>query len=119
MAGRRTAARGAFPSGNTKIDFRRHPRPDAYVPAYAIRRTSAMLDDVDNRDTTGNPRVDGLMSSRIGFIGLGLMGTAMAANLAADGCNVRAYLRRPGRINDLQALGVPAKTRRPGLFAGD
>ena len=78
-----------------------------------------MLDDVDERNTNGNPQVDPRMSPKIGFIGLGLMGTAMAANLAADGRNVCAYVRRPERINDLQALGVAATTRRPDLFDSD
>ena len=32
---------------------------------------------------------------QIGFVGLGHMGTAMAANLAADGHRVIAYVRRP------------------------
>jgi 3-hydroxyisobutyrate dehydrogenase-like beta-hydroxyacid dehydrogenase len=78
-----------------------------------------MLDDVDEQNTNGNPQVDPRMSSKIGFIGLGLMGTAMAANLAADGRNVCAYVRRPERINDLQALGVAATTHRPDLFDSD
>ena len=78
-----------------------------------------MLDDVDERGTNDNARVDRLTSPKIGFIGLGLMGTAMAANLAADGRNVCAYVRRPERINDLQALGVAATTRRPDVFDSD
>jgi 3-hydroxyisobutyrate dehydrogenase-like beta-hydroxyacid dehydrogenase len=78
-----------------------------------------MLDNVDERNTNGNPQVDPRMSSKIGFIGLGLMGTAMAANLAADGRNVCAYVRRPERINDLRALGVSATTHRPDLFDSD
>lgn len=78
-----------------------------------------MLDDVDERATNGHPQVDRRMSPKIGFIGLGLMGTAMAANLAADGRKVCAYVRRPERINELQALGVVATTRRPDLFDSD
>jgi 3-hydroxyisobutyrate dehydrogenase-like beta-hydroxyacid dehydrogenase len=78
-----------------------------------------MLDDVDERATNGNPQVDRRMSPKIGFIGLGLMGTAMAANLAADGRDLCAYVRRPERIGDLQALGVAATTRRPDLFDSD
>ncbi|WP_426409795.1 NAD(P)-dependent oxidoreductase [Bradyrhizobium ganzhouense] len=78
-----------------------------------------MLDDVDERNTNGNPQADLPMSSKIGFVGLGLMGTAMAANLVADGRNVCAYVRRPERINDLHALGVPATTRRSDLFDSD
>jgi 3-hydroxyisobutyrate dehydrogenase-like beta-hydroxyacid dehydrogenase len=40
----------------------------------------------------------------IGFIGLGHMGTAMAANLAAAGRRVIAYVRRPDRFGELEAL---------------
>lgn len=78
-----------------------------------------MLDDVNERGTNGNARVDRLTSPKIGLIGLGLMGTAMATNLAADGRNVCAYVRRPERINELKALGVAATTRRPDLFDSD
>jgi 3-hydroxyisobutyrate dehydrogenase-like beta-hydroxyacid dehydrogenase len=46
----------------------------------------------------------------IGFIGLGRMGTAMAANLAAAGRRVMAYVRRPERIGELEALGLNATT---------
>ena len=38
------------------------------------------------------------MQRDIGFIGLGHMGTAMAANLAAAGRRVIAYVRRPEQI---------------------
>lgn len=78
-----------------------------------------MLDDVNEQDTNGNARVDRLTSPKIGFIGLGLMGTAMAANLAADSRNVCAHVRRPERINELKALGVAATTHRPDLFDSD
>lgn len=78
-----------------------------------------MLDDINERDTNGDARVDRLTSPKIGFIGLGLMGTAMAANLAADSRNVCAHVRRPERINELKALGVAATTRLPDLFDSD
>jgi 3-hydroxyisobutyrate dehydrogenase-like beta-hydroxyacid dehydrogenase len=42
----------------------------------------------------------------IGFIGLGRMGTAMAANLAAAGRSVTAYVRRPDQIGQLSAIGL-------------
>jgi 3-hydroxyisobutyrate dehydrogenase-like beta-hydroxyacid dehydrogenase len=38
------------------------------------------------------------------------MGTAMAANLAAAGRRVIAYVRRPGRIGELDALGLNPTT---------
>jgi 3-hydroxyisobutyrate dehydrogenase-like beta-hydroxyacid dehydrogenase len=56
---------------------------------------------------------------KIGFVGLGLMGTAMAANLAADGRNVSAYVRRPDRVENLLTLGVAATTHLPDLFDSD
>lgn len=43
---------------------------------------------------------------RVGFIGLGTMGGAMAANVARAGFDVRAWNRTPGRAADLGELGV-------------
>jgi 3-hydroxyisobutyrate dehydrogenase len=43
---------------------------------------------------------------RIGFLGLGTMGAAMAANLARAGFEVSAWNRTAGRAPDLDALGV-------------
>ena len=50
----------------------------------------------------------------IGFVGLGHMGTAMAANLAASGRRVIAYVRRPDQISRLEALRL-----RPTTDLGD
>jgi len=50
----------------------------------------------------------------IGFIGLGHMGTAMAANLVAAGRPVIAYVRRPDQIGQLEAIGL-----RPTTDIGD
>jgi 3-hydroxyisobutyrate dehydrogenase-like beta-hydroxyacid dehydrogenase len=46
----------------------------------------------------------------IGFVGLGHMGTAMAANLAATGRRVIAYVRRPDRLKELEALRLRPTT---------
>jgi 3-hydroxyisobutyrate dehydrogenase-like beta-hydroxyacid dehydrogenase len=46
----------------------------------------------------------------IGFVGLGQMGTAMAANLVAAGRRVIAYVRHPDQIGRLEALGLAATT---------
>ena len=43
---------------------------------------------------------------RVGFVGLGTMGGAMAANVARAGFQVTAWNRTPGRASDLQELGV-------------
>jgi 3-hydroxyisobutyrate dehydrogenase-like beta-hydroxyacid dehydrogenase len=57
-----------------------------------------------------------LALGKIGFIGLGHMGTAMAANLAAAGSYVRAYVRRPDQMKNLPALGVVPTMEMPDLF---
>jgi len=43
---------------------------------------------------------------RIGFLGLGTMGAAMAANLARAGFAVIAWNRSPGRAPELDELGI-------------
>lgn len=55
----------------------------------------------------------------IGFVGLGHMGTAMAANLAAAGYRVTAYVRRPEQIDKLIALGLKGTTEITDLFDCD
>ena len=46
----------------------------------------------------------------IGFVGLGHMGAAMAANLVASGRRVIAYVRRPDQIARLETPGLRATT---------
>jgi 3-hydroxyisobutyrate dehydrogenase len=43
---------------------------------------------------------------RVGFVGLGTMGAAMAANVARAGFEVTAWNRTPGRAPELAELGV-------------
>jgi 3-hydroxyisobutyrate dehydrogenase-like beta-hydroxyacid dehydrogenase len=64
----------------------------------------------DGSELAGPPPVRG----DIGFVGLGHMGTAMAANLVAAGRRVIAYVRRPDQIGRLEALGL-----RPTTDIGD
>ena len=52
----------------------------------------------------------------IGFVGLGQMGTAMAANLASAGGRVIAYVRRPEQQGKLAALGLKPTTNIADLF---
>jgi 3-hydroxyisobutyrate dehydrogenase len=46
------------------------------------------------------------VTSRVGFVGLGTMGGAMAANAARAGFEVSAWNRTPGRAAELGDLGV-------------
>src|SRR5215204_1709124 len=55
----------------------------------------------------------------IGFIGLAHMGTAMAANLAAAGYQVTAYVRRPDQMDKLAELGLKPTTEIMNLFDRD
>jgi 3-hydroxyisobutyrate dehydrogenase-like beta-hydroxyacid dehydrogenase len=52
----------------------------------------------------------------VGFVGLGHMGTAMAANLASAGRRVIAYVRRSEQIGKLVALGLKPTTDFADLF---
>ena len=61
---------------------------------------------------SGRPPAKG----EIGFIGLGHMGTAMAANLAAAGYRVIACDRRPDQMGKLAGLGLNPTTQIADLF---
>jgi 3-hydroxyisobutyrate dehydrogenase-like beta-hydroxyacid dehydrogenase len=52
---------------------------------------------------TGNPKQVG---SEVGFVGLGRMGSAMAANLASAGHRVIAYVRDQDQMDKLAKLGL-------------
>lgn len=54
---------------------------------------------------------------RIGFVGLGRMGSAMAANLATDGRPVTAYVRHTTQVDALAAHGIEPTTDIHDLFA--
>jgi len=60
------------------------------------------------RERQGGSELAGrsMVPAEIGFVGLGHMGTAMAANLAAAGRRVIAYVRRSDQIGRLKALGL-------------
>ena len=51
----------------------------------------------------------------VGFVGLGHMGTAMAANLAGAGHRVIAYVRHPEQIEHLVSLGLKPTTHLASL----
>jgi 3-hydroxyisobutyrate dehydrogenase-like beta-hydroxyacid dehydrogenase len=66
----------------------------------------------DGFELAGCPPVLG----EIGFVGLGHMGRAMAANLAATGRRVIAYVRRTDQVGRLEALGLEPTTEFGDLF---
>jgi len=46
------------------------------------------------------------METRVGFLGLGIMGSAMASNIARAGYPLLVYNRTPGKAADVVALGA-------------
>jgi 3-hydroxyisobutyrate dehydrogenase-like beta-hydroxyacid dehydrogenase len=75
--------------------------------------SSATRDERDAlaRDHTTANEQEGSIADRpplgkIGFVGLGRMGAVMAANLAAAGYFVNAYVRRAAQMNELERRGV-------------
>lgn len=56
---------------------------------------------------------------KVGFIGLGRMGAAMAANLIKAGHEVAVYNRTPGKTKALVELGARAHTQVSGVCHGD
>jgi 3-hydroxyisobutyrate dehydrogenase-like beta-hydroxyacid dehydrogenase len=55
----------------------------------------------------------------VGFVGLGHMGTAMAANLASMGLRVTAYVRRPDQMSTLIGVGLRPTMEFADLFDCD
>jgi 3-hydroxyisobutyrate dehydrogenase-like beta-hydroxyacid dehydrogenase len=53
---------------------------------------------------------------KIGFVGLGHMGTAMAANLVAAGCQVSGYVRRREQLSKVEELGISSTMDLSALF---
>lgn len=58
------------------------------------------------------------MTARIGFIGLGTMGSAMALRLAAAGFELRVWNRSPGKAEELVAAGAIECRTAAEVFAG-
>ena len=57
--------------------------------------------------------------ARIGFVGLGRMGSAMASNLVAAGYRIVGFVRRPDRIDALARLGIQAATEMEPILDCD
>lgn len=85
------------------------------------KKPGRSLSDPDNRHASDAKPSRGPwpLPNKIGFIGIGHMGSAMAANLAANGHRVDAYVRRPDRMGQLVALGLNPTTEMANLFDSD
>ena len=85
----------------------KHSR-SVHVPVVPSARSTAQR--------TNGQSVRTLSKGVIGFIGLGRMGTAMAANLATAGRRVVAHVRHPERLSELEALELTPTTNISDLF---
>jgi 3-hydroxyisobutyrate dehydrogenase-like beta-hydroxyacid dehydrogenase len=56
-------------------------------------------------------------SAKIGFIGLGLMGSRLTRRLHASGWNVQAWNRNPEPAQEISRAGVPIATSLPALVS--
>lgn len=87
------------------------------LPMTPNRRSS---DPVNNRALEASPpRGTKPIPITVGFIGLGHMGMAMAANLAAAGILVTGYVRQRDRAAELAGLGILPTTEVQSLFNYD
>jgi 3-hydroxyisobutyrate dehydrogenase-like beta-hydroxyacid dehydrogenase len=84
--------------------------PNASVPS--VRETAA----ADTQSQSNRRAARSAVQGQVGFIGLGRMGKAMAANLAAAGHVVIAYVRREEQAGALAALGLNPTTEMAELF---
>jgi 3-hydroxyisobutyrate dehydrogenase-like beta-hydroxyacid dehydrogenase len=71
---------------------------------------SGGVSEIPSIGRRGGPQSGRRLMGEVGFIGLGHMGTAMAANLVAAGRPVIAYVRRPDQIAQLEAIGLKPTT---------
>jgi 3-hydroxyisobutyrate dehydrogenase-like beta-hydroxyacid dehydrogenase len=76
---------------------------------------AVVTDEAPRKTAAGRAAIQ----DRIGFVGLGRMGSVMAANLAAGGCRVTAYVRHPDRAQELAALGLYPSLDLADLFECD
>jgi 3-hydroxyisobutyrate dehydrogenase-like beta-hydroxyacid dehydrogenase len=71
---------------------------------------------LDKSKVQDDVSTDHVPLGKIGFVGLGHMGTPMAANLAAAGYLVNALVRRPAQMKHLQAFGMAPTMNISDLF---
>jgi 3-hydroxyisobutyrate dehydrogenase-like beta-hydroxyacid dehydrogenase len=77
------------------------------------RQSSAPNSDPENAGASADRAP---VPGKIGFVGLGHMGTAMAANLAAAGCRVTGYVRRQEQLGQVRGLGISSTMDISELF---
>jgi 3-hydroxyisobutyrate dehydrogenase-like beta-hydroxyacid dehydrogenase len=79
------------------------------------------MQDTDSHSVSAKKaaRASTAQAGSIGFIGLGHMGSAMAANLVAGGRPVMGFLHSPEHKSELQSLGIATTDALADLFGCD
>jgi 3-hydroxyisobutyrate dehydrogenase-like beta-hydroxyacid dehydrogenase len=77
------------------------------------------MQDTKSRSASVKVAAQEPLAESIGFIGLGHMGSAMAANLAKGGLTVLGYDRKAKRKTELKALGIQPTNDMTDLFGCD
>jgi 3-hydroxyisobutyrate dehydrogenase-like beta-hydroxyacid dehydrogenase len=79
------------------------------------------MHDTDSHSVSAKKaaRASTAQAGSIGFIGLGHMGSAMAANLVAGGRPVMGFLHSPEHKSELQSLGIATTDALADLFGCD
>ena len=85
----------------------------------SIRQGLPAVSQITSTGQRGDSKDRPSAASGIGFAGLGRMGTAMAANLAAAGHRVIAYVRHADQLEKLAGLGLEPTTDITRLFDCD
>ena len=85
----------------------------------SIRQGLPAVSQITSTGQRGDSKARPSAASGIGFAGLGRMGTAMAANLAAAGHRVTAYVRHADQLEKLAGRGLEPTTDITRLFDCD
>jgi 3-hydroxyisobutyrate dehydrogenase-like beta-hydroxyacid dehydrogenase len=86
------------------------------LPSVDTNAVGIAAREMDQPNASSDGVADRPRPGKIGFIGLGLMGSAMARNLAVAGYSVNAYIRRPEQVEDLSAHGLNATLHKQELL---
>jgi 3-hydroxyisobutyrate dehydrogenase-like beta-hydroxyacid dehydrogenase len=98
------------------------------VSIFELRRTTQLHAEAamtnhtfgsQSSSVTNLPSNELAVTQRIGFVGLGRMGSAMAANLAASDFGVVGFVRHPDEMDRLVKLGISPTIDMADLFGCD
>jgi 3-hydroxyisobutyrate dehydrogenase-like beta-hydroxyacid dehydrogenase len=87
-------------------------KPEPNASGLSVAKTAA----ADSNSASSRRSRRSAAQGQLGFVGLGRMGKAMAANLAVAGREVIAFVRREEQVGPLAALGLNPTTDMAEIF---